>query len=90
MLLPTAHPLIRVAQEGAEVVATFRDRRWVFPAGDCVLLDVENTTAELLARHIGRALMTRLEGRGVAPPERLVVMVDECDGQQGGWAWSAE
>ncbi len=32
MLLPTEHPLIRVVANEREVEATFRDRRWVFPA----------------------------------------------------------
>ena len=40
-----------------EVVATFEDRRWVFPRGDCVLLPVPNTTAEMLARYIGQQLL---------------------------------
>src|SRR5262245_5068899 len=47
MLLPTEHPLIRVVADDREVTATFEDRRWVFPRGDCVLLPVANTTSEL-------------------------------------------
>src|SRR5207244_78131 len=38
MLLPTGHPLIRVEPQGESVEVTFRDRRWVFPRGDCILL----------------------------------------------------
>ena len=38
MLLPTRHPLIRVVADDREVEATFGDRRWVFPRGDCMLL----------------------------------------------------
>src|SRR3954468_16966171 len=52
MLLPTSHPAIRVAAGEKEVEVTFEDRRWVFPRGDCVLLPVANTTAELLARYL--------------------------------------
>lgn len=88
MLLPTRHAMIRVEEAtgplgGAEVVATFRDRRWVFPQADCVLLPVENTTAELLARWIGERLLAALAERGETVPTRLVVEVDECDGQVG-------
>src|SRR5688500_5180797 len=58
MLLPTLHPQIRVTASGDEVEAGFTPdgRRWLFPAGDCVLLPVANTTAELLAQYIGRQL----------------------------------
>ena len=88
MLLPTGHSLIRVEEAigplgGAEVVATFRDRRWVFPKSDCVLLPLANTTAELLARWIGERLLADLTERGEPTPTRLVVEVDECDGQVG-------
>jgi 6-pyruvoyltetrahydropterin/6-carboxytetrahydropterin synthase len=83
MLLPTAHPLIHVQADEQEVTVRFRDRRWVFPRGDCVLLPVANTTAELLAHYIGRALLERLERRLGARPTRLRVAVDECEGQWG-------
>jgi len=88
MLLPTGHPLIRVEEAvgplgGDEVIVTFRDRRWVFPRAECVLLAVANTTAELLARWIGERLLAALAERGEPTPTRLVVEVDECEGQIG-------
>ncbi|QDV77360.1 6-pyruvoyl trahydropterin synthase family protein [Botrimarina mediterranea] len=88
MLLPTEHPLIRVEETtgplgGAEMVVTFRDRRWVFPHSDCVLLPLANTTAELLACWIGEQLLAALAQRGEPTPARLVIEVDECDGQVG-------
>lgn len=84
VLLPTDHPLIKVTSEGSEVTAQFEERRWVFPASDCVLLPVANTTAELLARHIGLRLQEAVQATGASLTE-LVVSVDECDGQQGVW-----
>ncbi len=85
VLLPTEHPQIRVVAGEREVEATFRDRRWIFPRGDCVLLPVPNTTAEMLARWIGQRLLERLSERGVARPERTTIEVDECFGQAGAW-----
>jgi 6-pyruvoyltetrahydropterin/6-carboxytetrahydropterin synthase len=84
VLLPTNHPQIRVTDDGREVTATFGERRWVFPSGDCQLLPVANTTAELLAKHIGEQLQAGLlqAGHRVAG---LEVAVDECDGQVGVW-----
>ena len=83
MLLPTDHPKIQVTAKEAEVEVTFEDRRWVFPRGDCILLPVSNTTAELMARYIGQQLLERLEKRTGARPQRLVLGVDENEGQWG-------
>ena len=83
VLLPTDHPQIRVVADEREVTATFEDRRWIFPRGDCVLLPVANTTAELLARHIGQRLLAALERRTGARPQMLRVAVDENFGQWG-------
>jgi 6-pyruvoyltetrahydropterin/6-carboxytetrahydropterin synthase len=83
MLLPTSHPQIRVTADDTSVEAAFEDRRWVFPRCDCVLLPVPNTTAELLARYIGRRLLDDLEAKTGQRPERLRIAVDECEGQMG-------
>jgi 6-pyruvoyltetrahydropterin/6-carboxytetrahydropterin synthase len=80
MLLPTGHPLIRVMADDREVTATFRDRRWIFPRTDCVLLPVANTTSELLAHWLATRLAADLEARTKARPQRLRIEVDECFG----------
>ena len=83
MLLPTEHSQIQVTAGEDEVEVSFEDRRWVFPRGDCILLPVANTTAELLARYLGNELLTRLEKRTGDRPQRLVIGVDENEGQWG-------
>lgn len=87
VMLPTGHELIEVAREGdgetAEIVARFREKRWVFPADDCVLLDVPNTTAEKLAEWIGRRLLVDLGQTERGRSFGLTVEVQECDGQSG-------
>lgn len=90
MLLPTGHPTIQVEESAKEVTATFEERRWVFPREDCVLLPVKNTTAELLARHIGLALLDSLAEKGAARPQQARVAVDECNGQLGVWTLTAK
>lgn len=87
MLLPTGHPQIRVEEDGHEVKVTYSDRRWVFPAGDCRILPVANTTAELLAAYIGRQLLTALEN-AAAGLTHIRIELDECDGQVGIWEHS--
>lgn len=85
VLLPLHHLAIRVREDGDEVEARFENRRWVFPRTDCVLLPVANTTAELLARHIGLKLRERLHSLTGNRPEKLRVEVDENNGQWAGW-----
>ena len=84
VLLPTRHPHMRVVDDGREVTATLADRRWVFPSGDCRLLPVANTTAELLAAYIGGQLLSAL-GDYADKLGRLRIEVDECDGQIAVW-----
>ena len=85
VLLPTQHKQISVNQKESEIVARFEDRRWVFPAEDCVLLDIENTTAELLAKHIGEELVAKLREKYSIEVESLQIGVDENNGQWGYW-----
>lgn len=80
VLLPTAHRLIRVAAGEREVEATFRDRRWVFPRGDCALLPLANTTTELLAHYIGERLAGDLAARLGRRAERICIELDDCFG----------
>ncbi len=85
VLLPTEHPQIRVTAEGDEVEARFADRRWVFPRGGCLLLPLANTTAELMARHIGRRLLESLAEIGCSRPQRVRIVVEEGQGRAAGY-----
>ena len=85
VLLPTSHPSIHVRADDHEVTATFEDRRWVFPKGDCVLLPVPNTTAELVARYIGQRLIADFKKKSGVEIRDLTVGVDENTGQWGIW-----
>jgi len=90
MLLPTDNPLLRVTTDTGptgilETTARFRERRWVFPADECVLLPAANTTAEWIARWIGGELLTMLASQGQPLVGRIRVEVDECLGQSAVW-----
>lgn len=84
MLLPTEHPTIQVEVNGDQVDVAHGDRRWSFPRGDCLLLPIANTTAELLAEMIANELAEKLKSQGIDHWERLRIEVDECDGQWAG------
>lgn len=88
MLLPTQHPAIRVQAGSQEVEVRFENRRWVFPREDCILLDVENTTAEKLAWWIGHRLRQQLAAAGGTSLTRTRVEVEENFGQWGVWEMS--
>lgn len=83
MLLPTTHPMIKVDAGDKEVTTTFRDKRWVFPREDCMLLPITNTTAEQLAWWIGKELHTVLKPTVGDRLDYLEVAVDENNGQWG-------
>jgi len=91
MLLPADNHRLAVVTArgphgGDETTVTFRDRRrWVFPADECVILPIANTTAEWLARWIGHNVAESLAASGHAAPRSLRVSVDECLGQAGIW-----
>ena len=63
----------------------YKDREWVFPREDCVLLPIENTTAELLARYIGQRLRDDLRKEYRFEPAVLRVEVEENIGQSATW-----
>lgn len=89
VLLPMYHPSIDVKKEkGSDsVTAVFEDRRWQFPAGDVVILPIDNTTAERLAEYIGGRLVLAMEEAGFVTSEypKIEIGVDENEGQWGWW-----
>jgi 6-pyruvoyltetrahydropterin/6-carboxytetrahydropterin synthase len=83
MLLPTRHASIHVSERQGEVEVRFESRRWVFPREDCVLLPIENTTAERLAWWIGDRLSATVRAAAAGRIDSLRVEVEENFGQ---WA----
>jgi 6-pyruvoyltetrahydropterin/6-carboxytetrahydropterin synthase len=81
-LLPSESERIVVQQMGDEVVATYKDKRYVFPAGDVVLLPIPNTTAEMLARWIAGEIKARLSPTELAAARAIEVEVEESFGQR--------
>jgi 6-pyruvoyltetrahydropterin/6-carboxytetrahydropterin synthase len=64
MLLPRANPLIDVApQDDGGVIVRAQDRWYRFPQEDVVILDLPNTTVEMLARHLCDRLREELAAR---------------------------
>jgi 6-pyruvoyltetrahydropterin/6-carboxytetrahydropterin synthase len=81
MLLATRNPLIQLEEGPKTVRVRYKDREWLFPRDDCVLLPIENTTAELLAHYIAGRLAEDLRRQHGYEPEVLRVEVEENVGQ---------
>ena len=88
MLLPTEHPTISVAVDQpnkGEVLVKFEQKRWIFPVEDCVLLPIANTTAELLAQHIGQQLIVLLK-KSTSVSGAITSLEVSVDENRGQWA----
>ena len=83
VLLPAEHPEIKVTVESNETTARFRERRWVFPNEDCVILPVPNTTAEEIARVIAERVIARTQNEFGNSISWIEVAIDENHGQWG-------
>lgn len=90
MLLPTQNRWIRVEERPRSIHVRYRDREWLFPREDCVLLPLENTTAELLARYVGQRLAEELRRQHGYTPDVLRVEVEENVGQSATYEWRSE
>ncbi len=90
VILPESHAEIKITSDEKETTARFRDRRWVFPNEDCVILPVVNTTAEEIARVIGERVMQATRDQFGDTLTFLEIAVDENNGQWGvcRLAWS--
>lgn len=90
MMLPTKNAVILLEESARSIRVRYKDREWMFPREDCVLLPIENTTAELLARYIGNRLREDLRTTCKYIPEVLRLEVEESFGQSATYEWRAD
>jgi 6-pyruvoyltetrahydropterin/6-carboxytetrahydropterin synthase len=90
MMLATQNRLIRVEEKAKGIQVRYRDREWLFPRDDCVLLPIENTTTELLARYIAHRLLEDLRRQHGFEPQVLRIEVEENIGQSATYEWRPE
>ena len=82
VLLPMGNPKIAVRELGERVeVDVFGEPRYVFPARDCAILPIGNSTAEMLAEYLAGQLQDELAMRGVDNLTRIELEVEESPGQ---------
>lgn len=87
MLVPTRSTVLRIEHDERTVRLAYGRKEWTLPREDCVLLPIENTTAELLAKWIhgrlGAEIRAHTARLSPAPPapDLLSVEVEESHGQ---------
>lgn len=82
VLLPRGNPKIAVHEEGDRVrVDVFGEPRYVFPARDCAILPIANSTAEKLAEYLAQQVRTELAALGVTHLTGVELEVEESPGQ---------
>lgn len=65
VLLPRDNPKLTIATDPETVRVSFDGRpRYVFPARDCVILPIPNTTVEMLAQYLAGRVRTELAAAG--------------------------
>jgi 6-pyruvoyltetrahydropterin/6-carboxytetrahydropterin synthase len=86
VLLPTTNPTVTVQTNGDSVAVRYDGRsRYVFPASDCVLLPIPNTTVEMLAEYLAGRLKAELKAKGAAQVSSLELEVEENFGQSASY-----
>ena len=82
VLLPTNNPKLAYRHEGEMVhVDYFGKPTYVFPKGDCALLPIQNSTAEMLAEYIAVHVRRELIAGGYTHLTLLELEVEENFGQ---------
>ncbi len=87
MLVPGLSALIQCEIQDRQVLLRHRDRMWSFPREDCMILPIENTTAELLAKHLAHQLLDILKKEHGFVPDTLALEVEESFGQSATYTW---
>lgn len=81
MLLPQHNPILELKQEADSISVRYKHRQFVFPREDVLLLPIPNTTAEMLAQHLGGQALTALREMRSAPLAWVELEVEEAPGQ---------
>ncbi len=85
LLIPGQHPVLRATvQQDGRMEIRYRERCYLVPADEVIVLPIGNTSAENLATWFARELRSRM--RAAWPQlvvKRLVVGVEETPGQRG-------
>lgn len=82
VLLPTKNAKLGFRDEGKQrMVDYFGEHTYTFPAGDCAMMPIENTTAEMIAQYFAHRTRDALAELGVRNLTAIEMEVEESFGQ---------
>jgi 6-pyruvoyltetrahydropterin/6-carboxytetrahydropterin synthase len=87
ILIASQNISLRVTNTGGGMEVTFKEKKYLFPKQECVILPIPNCTAEHIAAHILARLVSALREGNVRNVSRIRVGVEESEGQ---WAFVEE
>lgn len=83
VLLPRDNPKLTISEDGNSVRVAFDGQpRYVFPARDCVILPIPNTTVEMLAQYLAGRVRAEL---GAVHAKAIEIEVEENFGQSASY-----
>jgi 6-pyruvoyltetrahydropterin/6-carboxytetrahydropterin synthase len=87
VLIPEKHPYIAIKTEAETIHVSMPPLQWSFPAGDTLILPIQNTTTESLAEYIAQYFRERLEQESAfeMPPPHYGITI-ELEESPGMWA----
>jgi 6-pyruvoyltetrahydropterin/6-carboxytetrahydropterin synthase len=82
VILPRLNSKLSFREEGDRIAVDYFGRpTYVFPRTDCALLDIQNSTAEMLAQYLGTRVRDELTSSGYTHLTLLELEVEENYGQ---------
>jgi len=87
ILIASQNTFLRMTHTGEGMEVTFKEKKYLFPKQECMILPVPNCTAEHLAAYILIRLMSALREGNVRNVSVIRVGVEESEGQ---WAFVEE
>ena len=89
LLIPGEHPVMTAVRVGSQMEIRYRERRYLIPAEEVIVLPIGNTSAENLAAWFGRTLHARMSAKWPSlRVRRLSIGIEETPGQRGTWTAS--
>ncbi len=80
-IVPAKNDHLNIIESNGDVEVLFRDKKFIFPQSDVLILPIRNCTAELLAYYLCRKIKEDLEDMETGNITKIRVGVEESPGQ---------
>lgn len=88
LLLPGQSPWLQIINdESDQLRVTLGHKTWCFPRSECLVLPILNTTAELLAQHLGQLFLRAVRERCDVSIQQVTLRLRETPQYAACWHW---